>query len=310
MIDNKFIDYLSGKSGIKNKGLIEKDFVLQSLLVSLTRDKYFSSNFVFKGGTCLVKCYLGYFRFSEDLDFTYIKQNEFKNKSENAIRRFLSSEISKLLEVITDISKTHGLDFKAEKNNTRYIEFGGSNKFLTLKIWYSSSVSKNEQFVKVQVNYVDLLEYKFRKLIAKPIIENVDAKEVKFLFPEYSSVLLAKHKVIAYDLKEILLEKVRAILTRRGVRARDFVDVFMITTSLNKDVSAFKAGIILKIQFMLKYEKYQQNLAEKSKIKTWIKPGEEEYLLLKTINGFHAYLEKLQPFLNEMILEILKIESK
>src|SRR3989339_1239967 len=100
MIDKRFIEYLAAKSGINNESLIEKDYVLQSFLISLAKDKYFSSNFVFKGGTCLVKCYLGYFRFSEDLDFTYIKQNEFKNKSENAIRRFLSSEISKLLEII------------------------------------------------------------------------------------------------------------------------------------------------------------------------------------------------------------------
>ena len=69
------------------------------------------------------------------------------------------------------------------------------------------------------------------------------------------------------------LEKVRAILTRRGTKARDFVDVFVITEKLDKDMWAFKKDVILKAKFMLKYEKYQQNLAEKSKIKTWIKPG-------------------------------------
>jgi len=188
MINNKFIDYLAEKSGIKNKGLLEKDFILHSLLVGFAKDKYFIKNFAFKGGTCLIKCYLGYFRFSEDLDFTYVNQNAFKNKSEKEIRRFLSSEINKLLEIIVDISKAHDLDFKADKENKKYVEFGGSNKFLTLKIWHKSSVAHKEQFIKIQINYVDLFKYKFKELIANPVIENVDAKEVKFLFPDYADI--------------------------------------------------------------------------------------------------------------------------
>ncbi len=34
---------------------------------ALSNDDFFSRNFLFKGGTCLIKNYLGYFRFSEDL---------------------------------------------------------------------------------------------------------------------------------------------------------------------------------------------------------------------------------------------------
>ena len=306
MIDKKLIDYLSSKTGIKNKNLIEKDFILQSLLISFSKDKYFSRNFVFKGGTCLVKCYLGYFRFSEDLDFTYINQDAFKGKSEKSIRKFLSSEISKLLGIAADISKVCSLDFKAEKENAKYAEFGGSNKFLTLKAWYISIVDKREHFIKIQINFVELFKCRFKELTAKPVIEDIDAKEVKFLFPEYSDILLIKPKLIAYYMKEILLEKVRAILTRRGIRARDFIDVFIIIKTLNKDIYTFKADIISKIQFMLRYEKYQQNLEEKIKIKTWLKPGEEEHLLLKPLKGFQPYMEKLQPFLNDVMSEILK----
>jgi hypothetical protein len=172
MIDNKFIDYLADKTGISDKSLIEKDFILHTLLIYFAKNKYFSKNFVFKGGTCLIKCYLGYFRFSEDLDYTYINQDVFKNKSEKEIRRFLSSEIDKLLEIIVDISKASDLDFKAGKENKKYVEFGGSNRFLTLKIWYKSSITNNEQFIKIQINYVDLFKYKFKELIAKPVIEN------------------------------------------------------------------------------------------------------------------------------------------
>lgn len=309
MIDKKLIDYVSAKAEIKDKELIEKDIIIQSLLISFSKNEYFRSNFVFKGGTSLVKCYLGYFRFSEDLDFTYINQGIFRGKNEKAIRRFLSSEIDKLLGIVVDISIKYNLDFKAEKDNAKYVEFGGSNKFLTLKMWYTSVVKKIRQFIKIQINFVELFKYRFKELTAKPLIEDIDAKEIKFLFSEYSDIFLLKPKLIVYDLREILLEKVRAILTRKGVKVRDFIDVFIITKTLNKDINVFKADIISKIQFMLRYEKYRQNLEEKIGMKTWVKPGEEEYLLLKPLNEFHPYIKKFQPFLNSLILEILGKKS-
>jgi predicted nucleotidyltransferase component of viral defense system len=62
--------------------LIEKDLLLQGLLLQLSKSKYFSEKFVFKGGTCLTKAYFGYYRFSEDLDFTWINQKAFEGKPE------------------------------------------------------------------------------------------------------------------------------------------------------------------------------------------------------------------------------------
>ena len=305
MIDKRFIEYLAAKSGINNKSLIEKDYVLQSFLISLAKDKYFRTNFVFKGGTCLVKCYLGYFRFSEDLDFTYTNQDLFNGKSEKEIRRVLSLEINRLLGITSKISEEQGLDFIPEKDNAKYVELGGSNKFLTLKIWYASSINENKQFIKIQVNFVELFKNRFKRLKAKPLIEKFDEKEVKFLFPEYSAVLLTKPKLIAYDMKEILLEKARAILTRRGVKVRDFIDIFLITKTLKKDINAFKTDIILKTRFMMKYEKYRQNLKDKAEIKTWFKPGEEEYLLLKPLEGFQPAVKKMFSFFNELSANIL-----
>lgn len=305
MIESKLIDYLAEKSGMRNKGLIEKDFIIQSLLVSFSKNRYVSKNFAFKGGTCLVKCYLGYFRFSEDLDFTFINQNVFNNKSEKEIRRLLSNEINKLIGIIADISNARGLDFKAEKHNKKYVEFGGSNKFLTLKIWHMSSVNKLEQFIKIQINFVDFFMFKFKKLIAEPLV-SIQKKESEFLFPDYSHILPAKPKLIVYDIREILLEKVRAILTRREIKARDFVDVFLIIKKLNKNIRVFKEGIILKTKFMLKYEKYRENLEEKANLKEWIKAGQEHYLLLKPLNGFEQFLGETKLFLNELVKEILK----
>ena len=50
--------------------VVEKDYILGWLLVVLGRHPDTSEHWLFKGGTCLKKCYFETYRFSEDLDFT------------------------------------------------------------------------------------------------------------------------------------------------------------------------------------------------------------------------------------------------
>lgn len=52
--------------------VIEKDYVLGWLLAGIAVDQQLRESWVFKGGTCLRKCYYETYRFSEDLDFTVI----------------------------------------------------------------------------------------------------------------------------------------------------------------------------------------------------------------------------------------------
>jgi predicted nucleotidyltransferase component of viral defense system len=50
--------------------VVEKDYVLGWMLAGINAHEDLSENWVFKGGTCLKKCYFETYRFSEDLDFT------------------------------------------------------------------------------------------------------------------------------------------------------------------------------------------------------------------------------------------------
>jgi len=50
--------------------VVEKDYVLGWLLAGIYQHPALRENWVFKGGTCLKKCYFETYRFSEDLDFT------------------------------------------------------------------------------------------------------------------------------------------------------------------------------------------------------------------------------------------------
>ena len=50
--------------------VVEKDYVLGWLLAGISNHAELGAAWVFKGGTCLKKCYFETYRFSEDLDFT------------------------------------------------------------------------------------------------------------------------------------------------------------------------------------------------------------------------------------------------
>jgi predicted nucleotidyltransferase component of viral defense system len=50
--------------------VIEKDYMLGWLLAGIASEPQLREGWVFKGGTCLRKCYYETYRFSEDLDFT------------------------------------------------------------------------------------------------------------------------------------------------------------------------------------------------------------------------------------------------
>ena len=305
MIDIKFVNHISDKLGIARKDLIEKDILLQMLLNELVKNKDFKEDFAFKGGTCLIKICLGYFRFSEDLDFTYLNQKEFAGLSKSKLRAKMSEKIDNLAELIEPIAKQFNLDFKIEKENRKYFQFGGSNAFVTLKLWYDSAVSNKSSFIKIQVNFIEKLSYQIKEMPAIFILGNKEKKEIELLFPNYS-YLTEPLKIKVYDIREILIEKIRAILTRRGIKARDFVDVFLIVKKEKLNLNDFKKQIIDKITDMLKFEKYNQNIKNKeTQLKENLILGEEEALMLTPIDkGFPKFLKEFNVFLMEIIKDL------
>ena len=69
MIDRRHIlEAASSFSLLPN--VVEKDYVLGWILAGINAHEELSETWVFKGGTCLKKCYFETYRFSEDLDFT------------------------------------------------------------------------------------------------------------------------------------------------------------------------------------------------------------------------------------------------
>jgi hypothetical protein len=60
--------------------VIEKDFVIGWLLAGIANNSDLSPSWVFKGGTCLKKCYFETYRFSEDLDFRLTEPGQLKEE--------------------------------------------------------------------------------------------------------------------------------------------------------------------------------------------------------------------------------------
>lgn len=69
MIDSKEILGVAQSLGLA-PNVVEKDYVLGWLLAGISSNAEIADHWVFKGGTCLKKCYFETYRFSEDLDFT------------------------------------------------------------------------------------------------------------------------------------------------------------------------------------------------------------------------------------------------
>lgn len=67
MIDKRDILEAASALGLL-PGVVEKDYVLGWLLAGINAHPELSASWVFKGGTCLKKCYFETYRFSEDLD--------------------------------------------------------------------------------------------------------------------------------------------------------------------------------------------------------------------------------------------------
>ncbi len=306
----EFIDELSKRFNVKRKDFLEKDIIIQKILLDLSKEEFFSSNLAFKGGTCLIKCYFDYYRFSEDIDFTWIDQSIFKDKSQKEIRRILSSIIDDLGDLFVKTAKKRGLDFVLDKDNRDYMEFGGGNKTVTFKVWFESEITKRRSFIEIHINSVEDVKFEISKKNIRSLFTGHEDKELAILYENDYEDYTRPVSLFTYDVKEILCEKVRAVLTRRGMKAGDFVDIFFIFLEFKIKVEDFKDEIVDKTQFVLNlYKKYRRNLDEKIKIigsEEFFSWGDEKELLLVEIDEkkFYRFVKDLTTILQDLLKDL------
>ena len=204
-----FLNSIKDKTNITAMELIEKDFYLNVLLSKLNIKDY-----AFKGGTCLAKAYLDYFRFSEDIDLTFIDQKLWGGKSTNNIKKICKDKIDIFGEQLEKI----GFDFKLDKADKKYVELGGNNKLVTFKVYYDSVLTRKSSFIKIQINYLEKIDFDIQTKELNPLIKSSQfSKEDQIYYKEFLDFYkLPEMKV--YDVKEIVVEKVRSLLTRKAIK--------------------------------------------------------------------------------------------
>jgi len=298
---SEFITFVAEKSGIKKPNLIEKDLIIHTILRRIYSTSPFAENYLFKGGSCLVKCYFGYYRFSVDLDFTWKNQKAWETLGSKKLRKKLLIKIDAFSSFLEKISKEINLEFKNDPTNKKYYEFGAGSRMVTFKLW------KNSELIKIQVNYVEEILFPHKKVVARTLLDKAEINKDEEAYFEEFLESYKPVKALAYDEKEILCEKVRAIITRRAQKLRDFYDLFML------DKSGFKAKelreeIVKKTKASLRYKKYRESLEKNKKsleVAEVVQDSFERDLLVKEPKSdFEIYIKNITAFLKNVINNI------
>lgn len=96
------------------------------ILAGISRDEKLSESWLFKGGTCLRKCFFEDYRYSEDLDFTAVGK-----ETVNA------DVIQKSMERLSDlIFKQTGIEINAKKPIIDVLNNNSYQEIIQIRIYY------------------------------------------------------------------------------------------------------------------------------------------------------------------------------
>ena len=182
--------------------VVEKDYVLGWLLAGFAVHPQTSSQWIFKGGTCLKKCFFETYRFSEDLDFSLLPG-----------ARYTAEEIQKVLgEVAATVGEMSGLVFPSNETSVH------ERKNLQGRITFEARMGFRGPLAspgspKVRI---DITRH-------EPLLDGVARQPV---FHAYPDTLPGDTRVGSYTIDELFAEKLRALVER--TRPRDLYDVVFI----------------------------------------------------------------------------------
>jgi hypothetical protein len=184
-----------------NGRIIEKDYFCTVLLEDLARDA--ASGIVFKGGTCLAKVHAGFYRLSEDLDFTIPMPVD----AGRAERRRASVAIKRAVADVGD--RLPGFACRSELTGANdSAQYSGV-------VTYRSVVTGQQETIFVDVS------------LREPLLRTPGAFPVRtaLLDPVGGRPIVPAVEVVCIDPLEAMAEKFRAALSRRDVAIRDFYDI-------------------------------------------------------------------------------------
>ena len=206
--------------------VVDLDYSLGWFLLGMRKTSTSLGGLLFKGGTCLRKCYFHDYRFSEDLDFTATK--------------YLSpADIEVWVKKSVDwVSNYDGPDFHVQPIHFEVVDDEYGNESYQARIYYRGPLrwGGSPRTVKLDITRAEV------------ILLPVNEKQIIHSYSDQAS--FADINLPCYSLEEVIAEKIRAVGgQRRFAVSRDLYDIYnLISTGI--DVNAVKQ--ILPRKFEIK----------------------------------------------------------
>ena len=195
------VEYTASQHGFRTE-LIEKDFLCTMVLMHMYDNK--ENPLTFKGGTLLAKVHAGFYRLSEDLDFSLSLPSE-------ASRNQRRTAIKPIKEIIGGITTALPI-FKFE------IPLKGSNESrqYNAELRYQSKLTGIEGKILIDIG------------LREQHLQPSEYKEANTLLidPFTSDDKVGTYPIKCLSLQEAYAEKMRAALTRKKPAIRDYFDIF------------------------------------------------------------------------------------
>ncbi len=192
--------------------IVEKDFVLGWLLAAIAQQQETAAHWVFKGGTCLKKCYFETYRFSEDLDFTLLPEAAYDAPS-------LTQTLREIVAIAHELS---GITFPEDAVSVVLRRDKLGRDTFQGKIGYRGPlVTPGTPRI-----LFDLTRH-------EPVLSEPEDRPVFHSYPDH---LPEGTLVQSYGIEELVAEKTRALLER--TRPRDLYDVLFLIETRGEDIDA------------------------------------------------------------------------
>ena len=206
--------------------VVEKDYVLGWMLAGIYGHKKLAQNWLFKGGTCLKKCFFDTYRFSEDLDFTITNPDHLNVK-------FLKETFSEIGEWIYDQT---GIEIPAGKQEFDIYQNPRGQISCQGKISYKGPISPTHGLPRIKLDITA-----DERVVMPPV-------HIRIFHP-YSDAPQDGIEVLSYDYIEAFAEKFRALSER--TRPRDLYDVVHLyrNAETRPDPKRFMAVLRAKCDF-------------------------------------------------------------
>lgn len=194
------IAFTAAKTGF-NAPVIEKDYFCTVLLDDFAR--HGGVNLIFKGGTCLAKVHVGFYRLSEDLDFAIplpvdASRGE-RSRAADAIKQAVASVSQRLPGFSCDA------ELKGANDSAQY----------TGVVTYRSVLSDEPQTILIDVS------------VREPALTSPSTFSARTVLmdPISGQPAVPGLDIACISPLEAMAEKFRAALSRRDVAIRDFYDL-------------------------------------------------------------------------------------